>query len=245
MPHRFRQLPRFTAIAALAFALLVALLLATGVSDVASSQPPIVPKALTDPTTTSTDPTTTSTDPTTTSTTDLATTSPVVQTTTYPDPYDPGYSTISELVKDTTFIVVGTLQDPVTAPSANGGTVAIYPIDVQQDVGTYAPRMAIGVSSAEFNAGNLSVNGTYIFFWASDSVDQTQCIVGGARGMFACDAAADTVARLDDNSQSQIPQTQSLEQFSEAVAAAQAQYQAQPLTNLPPMCTPSATGIDE
>ena len=171
------------------------------------------------------------------------TTTQVTQTVTYPSPYSPGYTTISQLVKDSTFIVMGTLGEPVTEPAQDGGTVEIYPINVERDFGTYPPRMAIGISSAEFNAGGLNADGTYIFFWASDPVDNTFCVVGGARGMFSYDSSTDTVARGSDDSASQIAQTQTLEQFTSSVVAAETQLQSQPPTNPPPVCSASATGI--
>jgi hypothetical protein len=168
---------------------------------------------------------------------------PVPQTVTYPNPYNPGYTTIAQLVKDSTFIVMGTVGDPVTGPTQGGGTVEVYPINVERSFGTYPPRMAIGLSSAEFKAGSLAVGGTYLFFWASDPVDNTFCVVGGVRGMFAYDSASDTVTTVADNSASQIPQSQTLEQFNSAVLAAETQLQSQPLTNPPPTCSASATGI--
>jgi hypothetical protein len=167
----------------------------------------------------------------------------VPQTVTYPNPYNPGYSTIAQLVRDSTFIVMGTLGDPETATGQGGDTVTLYPIVVQQDFGTYSPRMAIGISAAELKAGNLDPNGTYIFFWASDPVDNTFCVVGGARGMFVYDSGSGTVTRVADSASSQVPPSQSLDQFSGAVVAAETQDRSQPISNPPPTCSTSATGI--
>ena len=166
-------------------------------------------------------------------------------TVTYPDPYNPGYSTISQLVKDSTFILVGTLGQPQTATGSSGATVTVYPIAVDQDLGTYAPRMAVGLSSAEVKAGNLSTSETYIFFWASDPVDNSFCVVGGVRGMFSYDPTSDSVTRISQNPSSEIPQAQSMTQFTDAVVSAETQFRSEPITNAPPACAQSATGISQ
>lgn len=58
----------------------------------------------------------------------------------------------------------------------------------------------------------------------------------------AYDAATDTVTRLDDSRNSQIPRSQPLEQFASSVEAAQKLFSTQPIRNQPPVCSLSATG---
>jgi hypothetical protein len=158
----------------------------------------------------------------------------------WPNPYDPGYNSIGQLVQDSTFVVLGTLGAAIPQPDGS----QVDPINVQTSYGYTDPRVELGISSAEFDAANLSVGGTYIFFYASDPVDNIDCIAGGVRGVMAYDASTDTVTRLDQNANSQIPQSQTLEQFIVEVQAAQQAISSQPETNLPPMCSASATGLN-
>lgn len=187
-----------------------------------------------------------STTPTSTPTSPVTGPPPVSQTTinvTYPSPYNPGYTSMDQLVADSTFIVLGTLGPPTTEPGASGSTITYYPINLQQSFSEVAPRNTLTVGSAEFSAANLSVGGTYVFFWANDQVDKTVCIVGGVRGVMAYNSATDTVTRLDNSANSQIPKSQTLEQFESSVQNALNLLRTQPVQNSSPMCSPSATGL--
>lgn len=177
---------------------------------------------------------------------------PPTITNVYPSPYDPGYTTIEQLVNDSTFIVRGSLEAGSPIVDANGTTVMAYPISVQESF-KVNPPVTLSVLQNEVTAAKLSVGSTYIFFWAASdnttgsettAVQDTKiCIVGGVRGVMAYDAATDTVTRLDHSSNSQIPQSQTLEQFAAAVENA-IPIGAQPIsTTAPPVCAPSATGL--
>ena len=160
----------------------------------------------------------------------------------YPNPYDPGYSTIDQLVRDSTFIVLGTLVPAGVGKDESSSSATVYPISVQQSLGT-VPPISLNVSQAEVTAAHLGVGEAYVFFWGADPTDKTACIVGGVRGVMAYDAVTDTVTRLDDSTTSQIPKSQTLEQLNSSVYAAQDRFGNQPIQNQPPICAPSATGI--
>jgi hypothetical protein len=161
---------------------------------------------------------------------------------TYPNPYDPGYSTIDQLVWDSTFIVLGTLGPPGVGADQSGSSVTVYPILVKQSLGT-VPPISLNVSQAEVTAAHLGVGDAYVFFWGADPTDKTACIVGGVRGVMAYASSTDTVSRLDDSTGSQIPKSQTLQQLVSAVTAAQDLFRSKPIRNQPPNCSPSATGI--
>jgi hypothetical protein len=173
-------------------------------------------------------------------------------TVTYPNPYDPGYNTIAQLVDDSDAIVVGTLGSTSTAPGQDGAQTAYYQINIQKTVNDVStPRISLYVSQNLVNAARLSSSGTYIFFWAGPADDGTsdgggRCITGGTRGVMAYNQSADTVTRLDNNSDSQIPRTQTLEQLKGSIRAAFNALETRPIVaNPPPACTLSATGLSQ
>ena len=168
--------------------------------------------------------------------------SPSTVINTYPNPYDPGYSTINQLVRDSTFIVLGTLGPAGVRKDQSGRSVTVYPISVQQSLGTVPPT-SLNVSQAEVTAAHLGVGDAYVFFWGADPTDKTACIVGGVRGVMAYDAATGTVTMLGNSTSSQIPKSQTLEQLNSSVYAAQELCRNQPIRNQPPICSPSATEI--
>jgi hypothetical protein len=140
---------------------------------------------------------------------------------TYPNPYDPGYTNMDQLVQDSIGIALGTLEAPEPGVASDGHEVMAYPVSVRQSF-DHVPETSLGVDQAEVTAAHLSVGDTYIFFWGYDSSpDDTVCIVGGVRGVMAYDAATGTVTRLDHSTNSQIPRSQTLEQFARSVTAAQ------------------------
>jgi len=53
------------------------------------------------------------------------------------------------------------------------------------------------------------------------------------------------VTRLDANASSRIPRTQSLEELQASIDAEIKVKATQPVTNLPPVCESSATGISQ
>ncbi len=167
---------------------------------------------------------------------------PSTEVNTYPTPYSPGYTSIAQLVEDSTFIVLGTLQSGASLKDGNGDVVTAYPIDVQQSLGT-VPPVGLNVSQAEVMAAGLSVGNSYIFFWGADTADDAACIVGGVRGVMSYDPTSDTVTRLDKSTSSQVPQSQTLEQLESSVRSAQITFGQQPIRNQPPICSPSATGL--
>ncbi len=160
----------------------------------------------------------------------------------YPNPYDPGYTTIDQLVRDSTFIVLGSLRPAGAAKDQNGNIVTVYPIAIQRDFGSNPP-ISLNVSQAEVNAAHLTTGGDYIFFWGADTSEKTACIVGGVRGVMAYDSSTDTVTRIDQSTASQVPRSQSLQQFAASVQAAQSQLSSEPIANQPPICAPSATAL--
>jgi hypothetical protein len=203
-----------------------------GVSHLAAKSPVTLPTPPTPPTIGSGTPTSPVTAP--------ALVTPSTETNVYPNPYDPGYSTIDQLVPDSTFIVMGTLEAASPGVDMNGNIRMSYPISVQYSFEAI-PRNTLTVLQSEVTAANLTVGSTYIFFWAAGT--NTVCIVGGVRGVMAYDAATNTVTRLDNSSSSQIPQSQSLDQFANAVKNA-IPIGVQPMsTDAPPVCSPSATGL--
>jgi hypothetical protein len=161
---------------------------------------------------------------------------------TSPDAYDPGYSTIDELVKDSTFIIAGTLEPEQSGKGQDGSIAESYPITTEKALGT-VPPIALSVTPAEVGAAQLRVGNLYVFFWAADSTAKTACIVGGVRGVMAYNATTDIVTGLDDSSTSQIPRAQSYEQLAGAVEAAEKVLNPQPTASRPPVCSPSATGL--
>jgi hypothetical protein len=157
-------------------------------------------------------------------------------------PYDPGYSTIDQLVQDSTFIVLGTLLPATHGVDQTEKTVVIYPIRPQRDFDS-VPPITLTITPAEVTAARLRVGETYVFFWAADPAEKTACLVGGVRGVMSYNKPTDTVTRLDTSRESQIPLTQSLEQFSSSVNAAQDLFSHEPIRNQPPVCSPAATGL--
>jgi hypothetical protein len=160
----------------------------------------------------------------------------------YPGSYDPGYTTVGQLVRDSTFIVTGALRHAQPGRDQSGKVVMSYPITTEKILGT-VPPISLTVSRAEVAAANLRVGETYLFFWTADPAERTACIVGGVRGVLSYDAATDTVTRLDHSVGSDIPRTQSFEQLATSVDAAQTLFSHQAIRNQPPVCSPSATGI--
>jgi hypothetical protein len=165
---------------------------------------------------------------------------PAAPTTVANNVYRPDYATIYELVRDSTFIVLGALDPEISGSGQTG-----YPIEVQQSFGINNSRTSIGVSVAEFNAAKLSVGGTYVFFWGIDSAERVACIVGGVRGVMAYDPSSDTVTRLDTSATSQIPRVQTLGQLTSSVSAAVNEVVAEPAANPRPVCSPSGTGLSQ
>lgn len=174
---------------------------------------------------------------TTTSTTEGIIVNPPTTIVTYPTPYAPSYDTVAALVDDSTYIVIATLQPE---EEAIGG----YPLDVQQTLGfNYPMRELLSITTTEFDAANLTVGDTYVFFHADDPVDGSTCIVGGVKGVFAYDPNSQTVTRLDQSTTSQIPMTQSLSDLQDSITAEENVEASEPDSNLPPVCSSSATGL--
>ena len=170
---------------------------------------------------------------------------------TYPTPYNPGYDSVAQLVDDSQEIVVGTIgPSGGTFTGRDGNPETFYPVEVQKVL--YGPTInAIFVGQNLFDAAGLNHSGTYVFFWAGPDVpDDTpyggSCITGGTRGVMAYDSSADAVTRLDDNSNSQIPRSQSFAQLEGEVQAESAVLAARPafVMSAPPACTPSAIGMN-
>lgn len=155
--------------------------------------------------------------------------------TTYPNPYQPSYDTIGQLFKDSTFVVLATVQP---LESSLGG----YPISVQESLVGSGPRTNIGITTQEFTAAKLSVGSTYVFFYAIDTSDNAACIVGGPRGVFSYSPSPQAITRIGASPTSQIAATQSLAQMQSQLAAAQSALSGA-ITNPPPACEPSATGL--
>jgi hypothetical protein len=183
-------------------------------------------------------------------------TGPATTIVSHPNPYQPGYDTLSELFADSSLIVLGSIGPETSeALGPEGGSRAIpggYPIPdstVQFLVGTYRGS-TIGIPTALFNSLSLKVGGSYVFFFTQDP-STPLCVVGGLRGVFRYNPATQTVNRVDHNSHSQIPPTMTLSQLeaqlntleSQASANAAAHQGSPILGNPPPYCSPSATGL--
>jgi hypothetical protein len=156
-------------------------------------------------------------------------------------PYDPGYTTIDQLVQDSTFIIAGTLEPAQVGKNYDGSLGTGYPITPEKVLGTIPP-IGLSITRAEVSAADLRVGNDYVFFWAADTAAHTVCIVGGVRGVMSYDPASGTVTRLDHSTNSQIPRTQSFEQLSNSVEAAEIQ-RSRTFGNQPPVCAPAATGL--
>jgi len=153
----------------------------------------------------------------------------------YPNPYAPSYDTLDALVSDASFIVLATVE-PQESATQN------YPLQIQQSFGSEA-RTSMSISAEELAAAHLSVGQTYVFFYAVDPVDGTDCIVGGVRGVFDYNSSTHIVTRIDQSRTSQIPSTQTLTQFGTALETAAKAVSRSSIANLPPVCRASATGL--
>jgi hypothetical protein len=153
-----------------------------------------------------------------------------------PNPYDPGYHTIGQLVHDSFIVVLGTLQGPVA-----GG----YLINIEKELAGDT-KTTIGLSSALVSALRLEPSHTYVFFYGAEGypLKGGACIVGGERGVMTYDAATNTVTRLDNVTDSQIPRSQTLDQLESEIQQVEAATARAP-EELPPapVCSSSATGI--
>ena len=85
----------------------------------------------------------------------------------YPNPYDPGYTTIYQLVKDSIYIALGTLEALEPGRDSSGNVIMAYPVSIQQSFDN-APQLSPGVNQAEVTAATLTVGDAYIFFWGAD-----------------------------------------------------------------------------
>ena len=155
--------------------------------------------------------------------------------------YAPSYDTIGELVHDSEWVFVGTLM-PRTQQVADW-----YPISPGESLAGTELRQEVGVSSAEVAAAHMTVGQQYLVFYGIDNAnnaDNGNCVVGGTRGVFAVDPATEIVTRLDDNPSSSIPRTQTLAAVQAEISDYQA-HQSPPLvlSNSPPVCAASATGL--
>ena len=153
---------------------------------------------------------------------------------TYPNPYRPSYDTVASLVRDSIYIVIATV---------GGGGQGGEELQIQGQLGFNNPRTPIGVTTAEINAAHLISGDSYIFFYGADTVDKTVCIVGGVRGVFAYNPTTQIVTRIDQSIPSQIPNTQTLAQLETAINDEESIESAQPVSNGPPLCSSSATGL--
>jgi hypothetical protein len=155
----------------------------------------------------------------------------------YPNPYAPSYDTLESLAADASFVVLAKVEPEI--PTNPPG----YPLDDYLLLGGQ-DGPDIGISVQEFQAAHLTVGNSYVFFYAFDPVDKTDCIVGGVRGVLAYDPSTQTVTRIDNNAASQIPQQQTLTQFKAALTSAENVIEGgTEVGNLPPMCLPAATGL--
>jgi len=153
---------------------------------------------------------------------------------TYPTPYAPSYDTIDSLVDDSDYVVVASIGSAIA-----GG----YPLSIQSVLSFTAPKTPLSITTGEFNAADLQVGGTYVFFYGIDTIDNSNCIVGGARGVLGYDPTTQTVTRLDQSVASQIPDSESFAQLQNAVAVEENNLSAEPISNGPPVCASSATGL--
>jgi hypothetical protein len=170
---------------------------------------------------------------------------------TYPTPYSPGYDTVAQLVDDSEEVVLGTIGSTgYTQRGRDGSPETFYNVEVQRVLsGPTIGDIAVGQNLV--NAAGLSPSGTYIFFWSGPDVpDGTPyggtCITGGTRGVMAYDSSTGTVTRLDGNSYSQIPRTQTFAQLQSEIQSELAVIAARPavVESTPPACMPSATGMN-
>jgi hypothetical protein len=166
------------------------------------------------------------------------TTSEVTQST---SDYDPGYDTIGQLVRDSEFIVIGTLGSEISSTDGSGHPITAYPIVVERTLGTNTRASGIGISAQLFTVAGLQLGRPYVFFWAADPSDRKACVTGGVRGVMAYDPTSQEVTRLDNNPGSQIPRSETLDELGAAIQAAV--VQSTPRSTQPPVCAQSATGL--
>jgi hypothetical protein len=137
---------------------------------------------------------------------------------------------------DAAFIFMAVVEPLDTAP---GG----YELNVVQWFGQEdRGGGGVGITTQEFNAAQLKVGGTYVFFYAIDPGDQSTCIVGGTRGVFSYNPTAQTLTRIGASAASRVPSVQTLTQF-ESTLTALLDAEKNVIHNLPPMCRASATGL--
>jgi hypothetical protein len=154
---------------------------------------------------------------------------------TYPNPYESNYDSVASLVHDATFIVIAS----VGTYNADTG----YPLDVQNVLGFNSPRIPLAISLQEFDAASLQAGSDYVFFYGTDSIDRSTCIVGGVRGVLAYDPSTQEVTTLPTAPTSQISSSQTVSQLQNEINAEEQSESTQPVSNGPPVCAASATGL--
>jgi hypothetical protein len=160
-------------------------------------------------------------------------------TTINPKDYHPNYDTISALALDSTMVFIGTVgpteQDPVL------GTAA--PFTVDRVISGAQPSTTPVPAIPEGSSGDIPVvfGHQYLVFWAIDLTgnQESECVVGGMRGLFKYDPTTQTVTR-SSTSASKIPATLTLAMVIALLPDLNIPRPAR--VPPPPVCSPSVTG---
>jgi len=126
-------------------------------------------------------------------------------------------------------------------PSTNLGTATPFAVD--QIIAGMQPETLPVPAIPEGSAGDIpvEVGQQYVVFLAIDLTGEqgTECVVGGARGLFHYNSATQTVTRVSTRP-SQIPTTLSLAQFMSQIPNPNVPVPTKVPT--PSVCSPSVTG---
>jgi hypothetical protein len=112
--------------------------------------------------------------------------------------------------------------------------------------GTLARIPAFDLPQGQPGDVPLEVGQTYLIFYGTDSTDNTNCIVGGLRGIFDYNKVTGIVIRIDQNEPSQIPRSLPIGQIAaqlEADVAAEGVSRTPMDIPSPPICAPAVTGM--
>lgn len=156
-----------------------------------------------------------------------------------PNTYRPSYETIPSLVDDAAFVFIGTAR-PLYQDSDLGTAT---PFAVDQILAGREPDTLPIPAIPEGAHGDIPVvvGQEYIVFLGVDLTGQadTECVVGGIRGLFHYSSATRTVTRISTGP-SHIPEALSLTQFMALIPSPNVLVPIKEPT--PSVCSPSVTG---
>jgi hypothetical protein len=164
-----------------------------------------------------------------------------------PNTYRPSYDTVSSLFADSGLAFVATVEpfqsDPTEGTYEAFSLNNIWIIDYS---GTLARIPAFDLPQGQPGDVPLVVGQTYLIFYGTDSTDNTNCVVGGLRGIFDYNKVTGIVTRMDQNEASQIPSSLPIGQIAaqlQADVAAEGVSRTPVDVPSPPICAPAVTGM--